>query len=142
MGRLLGMDYGQRRIGLALSDPTGTIASAHSVVEYDHEREALEQIAEVCRTHDVEAVVLGLPINMDGSEGGSAAAVRSFSVKLEKRVELPVRFWDERLSTRSAEAVLIEAGTSRQKRKGLVDKVSAQIMLQNYLDAKSPPTEE
>ena len=82
------------------------------------------------------AIVLGLPLNMNGSEGPRVARTRAFSEELKKRTAVPVTFWDERLSTKSAEAVLIEAGTRRERRREVVDKLAAQQILQNYLDAQ------
>lgn len=138
MGRVLGVDYGERRIGFALSDPTEFLASAHSVSECRNEGEALKAVAGVFKATGAERIVLGLPVNMDGSHGPAAQKVKSFGEKLAAATGTRVEYWDERLSTRSAQDALIEAGTRREKRKGLVDKVAAQIMLQNYLDARSP----
>jgi len=112
------------------------IASAHEVIEIDSEKKLLRRIREICAEVEAERIVVGLPFNMDGSEGASATASKAFAEKLAEKIGLPVDMWDERLSTKSAEAALIEAGTRREKRKGLIDKVAAQIMLQHYLDSK------
>lgn len=139
MPRILGVDYGQRRIGFALSDPDAIVASAREVVEVRGEAQALAAIEQACRTWGVERIVLGLPINMDGSRGPAAQLVERVAGLLRAQVHLPVDLWDERLTTRAAHGVLMEAGTRREKRKGLVDKVAAQMLLQCYLDARSQP---
>jgi putative Holliday junction resolvase len=136
MARILGLDFGTRRCGVAVSDPMHIIASAHEVIEIDSEKKLLRRIREICAEVEAERIVVGLPFNMDGSEGASATASKAFAEKLAEKIGLPVDMWDERLSTKSAEAALIEAGTRREKRKGLIDKVAAQIMLQHYLDSK------
>ena len=135
MGRVLGIDFGEKRCGVALSDPTHFIASAHSVISYRNIAEVYRQVKLLCAEHDVEKIVVGLPLNMDGSLGPSAQKAQAFAEALETRGNVPVTTWDERLSTKSAEDALIEAGTRRDKRKGIVDKVAAQILLQHYLDA-------
>lgn len=136
MGRLLGVDYGERRIGFAVSDPTQTIASADEVITIQNPGEAANRTAEKAARTGAEKIVVGLPRNMDGSEGASAQKAREFIELLGKKTKVPVETWDERLSTKSAHDILIEAGTRREKRKSLVDKIAAQIILQNYLDAR------
>ena len=137
MGRLLGVDYGDRRIGFAVSDPTQTIATADEVITIQNPGEAANRTAEKAERVQAERILVGLPRNMDGSEGSSAQKAREFIELLAKKTKIPVATWDERLSTKSAHDLLIEAGTRREKRKGLVDKIAAQIILQNYLDARS-----
>ena len=135
MGRVLGIDFGEKRCGIALSDPTHCIASAHSVISYRDLAEVYRQVKAQCDESEVEKIVVGLPLNMDGSLGPSAQRAQAFAKGLGSRVAVPVTTWDERLSTKSAVDALIEAGTRRRKRKGIVDKVAAQILLQHYLDA-------
>jgi putative Holliday junction resolvase len=135
MSRILGVDYGERRIGFAVSDPTRTIASADEVVAVQNPGEAANRTVDKCAQAGATRIVVGLPRNMDGSEGASAQKARAFVELLRKKTDIAVDTWDERLSTKSAHDILIEAGTRREKRKGLVDKIAAQIMLQNYLDA-------
>jgi len=137
MARIVGLDFGTRRCGVAISDPMQIIASTHEVIEIGSEKELLRRIREICDEVEAERIVIGLPLNMDGSEGPSALASRAFAEKLVNKTGLPVETWDERLTTKTAEAALIEAGTRREKRKGLVDKLAAQIMLQHYLDSKA-----
>jgi putative Holliday junction resolvase len=136
MARIVALDFGTRRCGVAVSDPMQIIASAHEVIEIVSEKALLLRIRRICDEMEAERIVVGLPLNMDGSEGPSALASKAFAEKLVKNIGLPVETWDERLSTKSAEAALIEAGTRREKRKGLVDKVAAQIILQHYLDSR------
>ncbi len=138
MGRILGIDYGSTRIGLALSDPTGCIASPFEVWPADT---ALKAFARLCREQAVERVVVGLPLHMDGGEGPAAALARAFAEKLRAALTVPVELWDERWTTLSAQQALIEGGVRRRERKGLVDKIAAQIMLQHYLDSRTPPAE-
>lgn len=137
MGRIIGIDYGEKRCGVAASDPLHMIAGAHDVVVYKGGKQLLDALNRICADLEAEKVVVGLPLNMDGSRGPSAQAAEAFAGKLGARIGLPIEMWDERLTTKTAEAALIEAGTRRDKRKLLVDKVAAQVMLQHYLDAHS-----
>lgn len=135
MRRALGVDCGEKRIGFALSDPDGIIATAREVVVLEHENQTVNVIERVCRSCGADRVVLGHPVNMDGSRGPAARKVEAIAEALRGRISQPVELWDERLTTKSAHDALIEAGTRREKRRNLVDKVAAQIMLQSYLDA-------
>lgn len=135
MGRVLGIDHGDTRIGIALSDPTEFLASPLCVL--DSTNAGLDQIIALIAEHQVEKMVVGLPRNMDGSYGSATEKVRKFIEKLKARTGVPVFEWDERLSTVSAHNALREAGLDGKQRKGVVDKVAAQIILQNYLDAQS-----
>ncbi len=138
MGRVAGVDLGDRRIGFALSDPDAFLASACEVVTIQQPNEAVKAIIEFCTRRGVERLVIGLPLNMDGSSGPAAERARTVAATLRERTGLRVDLWDERLTTKAAHAVLLEADTSRAKRKQLVDKVAAQLMLQGYLDAQPP----
>lgn len=139
MARVLGVDCGTRRIGFAVSDADGVIAMAREVVEVQHENQVAGAIERVSRACGAERIVLGLPVNMDGSHGPAAQKAEALAVVLRERLGLPVDLWDERLTTSAAHDILIEAGTRREKRRGLVDKVAAQLMLQGYLDAHAAP---
>ena len=134
MGRVLGIDHGDVRIGVALSDPTAFLASSLCVL--DSTNAGLERIVALIAEHQVEKIVVGLPRNMNGSYGSATEKVRVFIGKLKARTDVPVVEWDERLSTVSAHNALREAGLNGKRRKGVVDKVAAQIILQNYLDAQ------
>ena len=133
-GRLLGLDVGDRRIGIAVSDETQLIATPHSVYTRVGYGPDCRHIARLYGELGCVGVVSGLPLNMDGSAGFQAEKVRAFAAKLEE-AGMPVAFQDERLSTVSAHEALIEGGMRREARKGTVDKVAAAVILQQYLDA-------
>ncbi len=135
MGRALGVDLGSKRIGFALSDPDRIIASVYKMIECQNDGQIRNTIAAACTESGADLCVIGHPINMDGSKGPAAQRAEKFRDELKLVLSIPVVLWDERLTTKSAHDVLIEAGTRRDKRKGLVDKIAAQIMLQHYLDA-------
>lgn len=132
--RGLGLDVGERRIGVSLSDPEGILAMPLTVVDVRTEEEALERIAELAREHEVDRVVVGLPLSMDGSMGLQAQRVTAFADTLAERMEIPVDTWDERLSTVAAGRALTEAGVKRGKKRKRLDSAAACIILQGYLD--------
>ncbi len=132
--RTLGLDVGDRRIGVALSDETATLASGlESVVRVGPVKD-VKAVAALVRGHAVAEVVVGLPRNMDGSLGPQAQKVLAFMEDLKKAVRVPVVPWDERLTTVMAHRTLDEAEMGRRRRKGVVDKVAAILILQSYLD--------
>ena len=132
--RILGIDYGDARIGLALSDASATLCGrAWTLTEWNLER-AVAAIADVVRTEGVERIVLGLPKNMDGSEGGSADKIRAFAELLRPLTAAEIVFFDERVTTMAAHQILNLTDTRGAKRKSVVDTLSAEIILQNYLD--------
>ena len=133
-GRILALDVGDRRIGIALSDETQLIATPHSVYTRVGWGPDVKHIQRLFTENNAVLVVCGLPKNMDGSEGFQAEKVKSFAQQLIK-AGLPLEFQDERLSTVSAHQALIEGGMQRDERKGTVDKVAAAVILQSYLDA-------
>jgi putative Holliday junction resolvase len=134
-GRILALDVGDRRIGIALSDETQLIATPHSVYTRVGWGPDVKHIQKLYNDHEAVLIVCGLPRNMDGSVGFQAEKVQSFAEQLIK-AGLPVVFQDERLSTVSAHQALIEGGMRRDDRKGTVDKVAAAVILQSYLDAQ------
>ena len=134
-GRILALDVGDRRIGIALSDETQLIATPHSVYTRVGWGPDVKHIQKLYNDNQAVLVVCGLPRNMDGSVGFQAEKVQSFAEQLIK-AGLPVVFQDERLSTVSAHQALIEGGMRRDDRKGAVDKVAAAVILQTYLDAQ------
>ena len=136
--RLLGVDYGSVRIGLAVSDAERRLASPLAVYERcGRERDAAYFLALV-EAEEIGAIVVGLPVHCDGREGQKATEARAFGAWLAETTGLPVRFWDERFSTVEAESALWQAGLTHKKRKARRDRVAAQILLQAYLDAGYP----
>jgi putative Holliday junction resolvase len=135
VSRVLGLDPGERRIGVALSDPTGTIASPHSVID----RRAADPFSVVrglCEEKGVERIIVGLPTGLSGVEGPSAKAARTFGTLVAEATGLPVEYQDERFTTVTAESALLEGGVRREKRRDVRDKVAAAVILQAYLDRK------
>ena len=131
--RIVGLDIGDVRIGVAVSDSTGTIATPTEVIKRVGWGPDVRKIKAICDRFQTEFVLSGLPLNMDGTEGFQAEKVRQFCAQLEQ-AGLKVEFWDERLSTVSAEDALIEGGVSRTDRKQIVDKIAAAVILQQWLD--------
>lgn len=134
--RLIGLDVGEVRIGVAVSDPTGTLASARQVLARRPEALALKAITRLVEEEEAEAIIVGLPRSLSGELHGQAALVQEFADQLRKEVQVPIQFWDERLSTVAAEREMRAAGTKRERRKAMIDAVAAAIILQSYLDAR------
>ena len=132
--RLLGLDVGTKTIGLALSDVTRSIATPYHTVRRTKFTEDAKVIQEAINEHQVGALVIGLPINLDGSEGPRAQSTRAFARNLAARIEVPMVFWDERLSTAAVERHLLEAGASRKRRAQVIDRMAAAYILQGALD--------
>ena len=135
--RILGIDHGTRRIGLALSDPMEIIAQPLEYVPAEPAAAALERLCAIVKDQEVSRVVVGMPRNMDGSFGPAADQVREFVRVLREVMTVPVETWDERLTTAQAQRSLIQAGVRRRARKEKVDRLAAAILLQSYLDAHS-----
>ena len=132
--RILGLDIGEKRIGVAVSDPSGTVATPLAVIDA---RKALgdgRELAGLVADYEVELLVAGLPLSLDGSEGTQAARVRSAAQRLASLVSLPLEFADERLSSTAARRAMTEAGVSDRNKRGSIDMVAAAIFLQSYLD--------
>ncbi|MFQ5991502.1 MAG: Holliday junction resolvase RuvX [Nitrospiraceae bacterium] len=132
--RILALDPGTKRIGVALSDELGWTAQPLETYERRSAEADMKYIQQLVREHDVREVVVGLPIRMDGQVGPSAEWAQQFMNALAKTLTIPIVAWDERLTTKAAERVLLEADVSRRKRRGAVNRVAAAIMLQNYLE--------
>ena len=132
--RLLGLDVGSKTIGLALSDATRAVATPLSTIRRTKFARDVAELAEIIETHDIFGLVIGLPLNMDGSEGPRAQSVRAFARNLGNQLNLPLVFWDERLSTAAAERTLLDADASRKRRGEVIDKVAAAFILQGALD--------
>jgi len=133
--KILGIDYGEKRIGLALSDSSNTVARSMKVLKRNGSRSWVREIEAIVDQNKIERIVVGLPKNMNGSLGEKGKEVLAFVKVLEKVVRVPIVTWDERLTTVTAEKVLLQADLSRKKRKDILDKLSACIILQNYLDS-------
>jgi putative Holliday junction resolvase len=133
----LALDPGTKRIGVALSDEMGWIAQPLETFERRSIAADLQHIQQLVQDHEVDRVIMGMPFRLDGSVGPAAQQVEQFKTMLEGALTVPVIPWDERLTSKSAEAMLIEANVSRKKRKGAVDRVAAAILLQSYLESLS-----
>jgi len=136
--RILAIDYGTKRIGIALSDELGWTAQPLETLNRRTLDRDIAHIASLVGTHEVGQVLLGFPIQLDGREGPAIQAMREFQVRLEEGIPVPVILWDERLTTKAAEDLLIAADVSRKKRKGIVDRIAASILLQSYLASLEP----
>lgn len=134
-GRIVGLDPGERRIGVAIADPTATIASPDRYIDR-RTQDPVSVIAELCNELDVVAIVVGLPLSLDGREGPSARAARSFGDMVAEATGVTVEYHDERFTSVTAEDALISGGMTRKKRKEKRDQVAAAVMLQGYLDAR------
>ena len=135
--RKLCLDYGDVRIGIAMSDMLGIIASGLETYTRQDEQSDIEHIVKLIKDNNVDTVVIGLPINMDGTSGNRVEVTKAFGTKLAENTTAKVVYLDERLSSVSAEKLLIEADVRRDKRKQVIDKLAATIILQNYLDIYS-----
>ena len=135
-GRVLGVDYGDVRTGLAISDPTGLLAGGIGTFKPGGMRKTAMLVAEEAKKNEAVLIVIGLPKNMDGTEGFRAETVRAFAALLAEYTDIPYVFYDERLSTVYAHTILSMTETAGRKRKEVVDTLSAQIILQSYLDAQ------
>ena len=134
-GRLLGIDFGEARTGLAISDASRLLATGVGNIKGGGLEKSVEAVAAVVAAERIVGIVLGLPVNMNGSEGPRAARIRQFATMLEEKMpEVPVAFMDERMTTMAASRFLNETNTRGQKRKGVIDTLSAEIILQNALD--------
>jgi putative holliday junction resolvase len=132
--RLLGLDVGTKTIGLALSDVTRSIATPYETIRRTKFTSDAEILVDIVDKMEVGGLIIGLPINLDGSEGPRAQSTRAFARNLAKHIDLPMAFWDERLSTAAVERHLIEAGASRKRRAEVVDRMAAAYILQGALD--------
>lgn len=134
-GRILGIDFGDRHIGVAVSDGLGLTAQPVGAVATRAEGQHLQELAGICREREVKCVVVGLPRNMNGSLGERARVTLEFVEALREKLDVPVQTWDERLTTRQAERSLRSRGLTDRKRRARRDTVAAQLILQGYLDA-------
>ncbi len=133
--RILGIDYGSKRMGLAVSDPTRMIARSLVVITRTDLKRDLDRLVEVIEQQEASDIVIGMPVSKNGSLGEKAKEVIDFIDKMKKRIKIPIIQWDERFTTVISERLLIEADMSRARRKQVIDKVAASVMLQSYLDS-------
>ena len=134
-GRILALDLGKRRIGLAISDPLGITAQGLPNLERTRKRADLDALAALAAERSVTLILLGNPLHMSGDAGRQSEWVQEFATALTTRTGLPVKLWDERLTTVEASRVLRESGIGIEKRAGAIDRLSAVILLQSYLDS-------
>ena len=132
----MGIDHGEKRVGVALSDEDSLIAQPHDTLARRDPSALLAAVAALARDHEVGEIVVGLPLGLDGREGASARRARRFSERLGELTGLPVVLWDERMTTVAAQRSLGEAGVRARDQKTMIDRVAAALMLQSYLDAK------
>ena len=138
MTRIMGLDYGSKTVGVAISDELGITAQGVETITRSEEgklRRTLARIAELSQEYRINRIILGYPKNMDNSAGARVKKTEEFADMVRRRTGLPVVFWDERLTTVSAERVLMESGVRREKRKAVIDQIAAVLILQNYLDS-------
>lgn len=135
----MGLDVGSKTVGVAVSDALGWTAQGIETISIDEDQGkfGFERVAEIARQYEVEKVVVGLPKNMNNTIGPRGEASIAYAEKLKEILELPVIMWDERLSTRQAERILLEADVSRKKRKKVIDKMAAIMILQGFLDSQN-----
>ena len=134
--RILGLDYGSRRIGVAVSDPLGLTAQPLPALPREGDRKDIAAIGRLAAGMGVTAVVVGLPLLLNGDEGPQAARARAFGERLSAELSLPVTMWDERLTTVQSERHLVESGVRRERRKEIRDSLSAMFLLQSFLDLR------
>ncbi len=134
VGRVLAVDYGERRVGLALSDPAGLIAQGLETIQTPGTGETVASIVDIVEEQEVREIILGLPVHMDGTAGEMAGKVEALADQLRKRVACEVRTWDERLTSVSARRAMHEMGSTARGDKGSLDRIAATLLLQNYLD--------
>jgi putative holliday junction resolvase len=132
--RIMGLDVGSRTIGVAISDELGITAQGLKTISRKSSQDDLEELTRIIHQFEVEKLVVGLPRNMDGTLGKQAEIIFKWIKSVQARLSLPIVTWDERLSTVGATKILLEADLSRKKRKGVIDKIAAVLILQGYLD--------
>lgn len=135
-GRVMALDVGERRIGVALSDPTRTLATPLTTIRAEPRTIALKRIADLIREHEVTALVVGLPLTMSGDIGPQATLVQQFVEELRQMIAIPLSFVDERLTTVAAERMMIDLKLKPEQRRARIDEVAASIILQDFLDVQ------
>jgi putative holliday junction resolvase len=135
-GRVLGLDVGSRRIGIAVSDPLGITAQGLETLQRKNKRQDFDRLGQIIREYDVREIVVGLPLRMSGAEGTQAGKMREFAEELRKRFSLPVHMWDERLTSAEANRLLRETDLSIEKRGKAVDRMAAILILQGWMESR------
>jgi putative holliday junction resolvase len=134
--RVLAIDHGTKRMGIAVSDPSGTIALPLEFIPAEPFKAFLERLKALIQEKEVEQILIGMPRNMDGSYGPAAAKVQEFIAVLKETIAIPIRTWDERLTSTQANRMLLQTDMRRQERKQKVDQAAAAILLQSFLDSR------
>ncbi len=140
-GRVLGLDVGSRRIGIAVSDPLGITAQGLETLQRKNKRQDFERLGQIVRQYEVKEIVVGLPLRMSGAEGTQAEKMQDFAQELRKRFKLPVHLWDERLTSAEANRLLRETDLSIEKRGKAVDRMAAVLILQGWMESRSRTSE-
>jgi len=139
-GRLIGIDYGEKRIGISLTDALQITAQLYETLRVASDTDAVEKLAKLCTEQSVRGIVVGLPVSMRGSEGPMAQKVREFAQNLAQATGLPVALWDERLSSLQAERTLRELNKKPSRHRAEIDRMAASFILRNYLDSRKDET--
>lgn len=132
--RILGLDVGQKTIGVAISDPLGFTAQGITTIRREKKSKDIEELKKICDEYKVETIVIGMPKNMNGTIGFAGEKIQEFAELIKEEIGIKIEFWDERLTTVAAHRAMLEADLSRGKRKKIVDKIAASYILQGYLD--------
>jgi putative pre-16S rRNA nuclease len=138
--RVLGLDVGSRRIGVAVSDPLGITAQGLETIRRQNKRKDFEQLAQVIRGYEIAEIVVGYPLRLSGAEGTQSQKMQLFAEELRKHFKLPVHLWDERLTSSQAHRILKEAEISIEKRGKAVDRMAAMLILQSWMEAREYPS--
>jgi len=137
MARWLGIDYGEKRVGIAISDPMEVVSTPLETIDNTSRDRCVARIAELVRDREIGGIVVGLPLHMNGTEGERVHRTQAFVLSLKGSVSVPIEWWDERMTTAAVNRMLIQAGTRRERRKEVVDKLAAQQILQAFLEARA-----
>jgi len=133
-GRILALDFGEKRIGIAVSDPLGIIPLGLKTIEYKSFKELSSRLKELIEQYTIKTIVIGLPLRLSGEEGETAKKVKKFGEKIEKDLMVPVQYWDERMTSIQAQKYMILMGEKTGKKKAMIDRISASVILQSFLE--------
>lgn len=136
-GRIISLDIGTKTIGVAVSDELGITANGVTTIRRENEKKDLAQLRDIAELYSPREILVGIPYSQDGSLGSRAKSIRRFSERIKDSLSLPVKYWDESFSTKTAEQTLIEGGMGRKKRKTVIDKMAATVILKEYLMSRS-----